>query len=423
MAKLDKVAKATEDSLNLQIKGWEIEINSLKTKVEEYRSRAESAQKEVEKLKNKFVKEQNQKLTSTFTQGINQFSEGAKQRIQHEIEQFAAFRSGQPAKGDIQERAELLRQIDIPSDDMSLAMTVPNAIPIFGGFSFSFRVQRPLVEALRRVSPVPFDSPTSAQSKITDPYKIRVDSEKEAQEIGCTINDFCTPHIQNWWIDTQDQLVREGTLIRTQLVEEIQADIQKISDELSNYIGEALNVDININPIQFPRFEFPGIDAQIQFQQEVYKKKERKEAKKEGVSRGFCEKEEHYQSRITYEKDVEVEHQRSFYEVDLRQTAQAIKQKIDRQADGSRYLLQRVIERQISDDFKNAEKQINDYIKRFQEELDRLLRDRETKEAEADQIRAKLEAQKVALNEYLSELTSIQESLNTWKPIHPVKSH
>ncbi len=282
LAKLDKVAKATEDSLNLQIKGWEIEINSLKTKV------------------------------------------------------------------------ELLPQADIPSDDVSLAMTVPNAIPLLGGFSFSFRVQRPLVEALRRVTPVPFDSPISAQSKITDPYKIRVASEKEAQEIGRTINDFCTSHIQNWWIDTQDQLVRDGTLIRTELVQEIQAEIQKISDELSNYIGEALNVDINVNPIQFPSFEFTGIDAQIQFQQEVYKKKEKKEVKKEGVSRGFCEKEEHYQSRITEEKDVEVEQQRSFYDVDLRQTAQDIKQKIDRQADGSRELLQRVIKRQIEDDFKNA---------------------------------------------------------------------
>ena len=420
LAKLDKVAKATEDSLNLQIKGWEIEINSLKTKVEEYRSRAESAKGRVEDV-NKSVKEQEQILTSRFTQGINRFAEGAKQKIQDEIEQFVQSRSGKPTKANIQERVELLPQADIPRDDVSLAMTVPNSIPVFGGLSLSLRVQRPLVEVLRRVTPVPFDSPISAQSKITDLYKIRVDSEKEAQEIGRSINDFCTPHIQNWWIDTQDKLVRDGTLIRTKLVQEIQAEIQKISDELSNYIGEALNVDINVNPIQFPSFEFTGIDAQIQFQQEVYKKKKKKEAKKEGVSRGFCEQEEHYQSRITYEKDVEVEQQRSFYEVDLRQTAQEIKQKIDRQADGSRELLQRVIKRQIEDDFKNAEKQINDYIKRFQDELDGLLRDRETKEAEADQIRAKLEVQKLALNEYLSELTSIRESLDSWKPLQAVK--
>jgi hypothetical protein len=49
------------------------------------------------------------------------------------------------------------------------------------------------------------------------------------------------------------------------------------------------------------------------------------------------------------------------------------------------------------------------------------LRDRETKEAEADQIRAKLEAQKAALNEYLSEMISIRESLDSWKPLQAVK--
>jgi hypothetical protein len=302
-----------------------------------------------------------------------------------------------------------------------MAITFPNGTPIVGGASVSFSIKHSLVEPLMRLISSSFDTPKYPQPEVTDPYKIRVDTEEEAQEIGRTINDFCTLHIQNWWIDTQDHLVRKGTLVRTQLVQEIQAKIQNLSDELSNYIGESLNVDINVNPIQFPNFEFPGIDAQIQVQQEVYRKKEKKEAKKEGVSRGFCEKEEHYQARISYEEDVEIEQQRSFYEVDLRETAEAIKHKIDRQADGSRHLLQRVVERQVSEDFKNAEKQINDYIERFQEELDRLLRDRETKEAEADQIRSKLEAQKTVLNEYLSELTSIRESLDSWKPMQTVK--
>ncbi len=50
-----------------------------------------------------------------------------------------------------------------------------------------------------------------------------------------------------------------------------------------------------------------------------------------------------------------------------------------------------------------------------------MLNKREMKEAEGDQIRAKLEAQKTALNEYLSDLTSIREALNTWKPIKMVK--
>jgi GTPase Era involved in 16S rRNA processing len=254
LAKIDKVAKATEDSLNLQIKGWELEINSLKIKVEEYRLRAESAKKKVQAVK-KSVKEQEQILTNRFSQGISIFAEGAKKQIQDEIDRIAKSRSGESPKPNIQDRDELLPQRVIPSNDVSVDLTLPNTIPIFGGFSFSFKVQRPLVEALKRVSPVPLDNPIATQSQINDPYKIRVDTEKKAQDIGRTINDFCAPHIENWWIDTQDQLVREGTLIREQLVKKIQTDIQQISNELSNHIGESLEVELNINPIQFPQFD------------------------------------------------------------------------------------------------------------------------------------------------------------------------
>jgi hypothetical protein len=39
-----------------------------------------------------------------------------------------------------------------------------------------------------------------------------------------------------------------------------------------------LQVELNINPIQFPRFEFEGIDAKIEHQQQVFTKgTERKE--------------------------------------------------------------------------------------------------------------------------------------------------
>jgi predicted nucleic acid-binding Zn-ribbon protein len=109
------------------------------------------------------------------------------------------------------------------------------------------------------------------------------------------------------------------------------------------------------------------------------------------------------------------------YEVDLRKTVKLIKQKIDTQVSGTQVLLHRVIEKQILADFRNAEKQINDYIQRFQDELDNLLREREKKEAEADRIRETLEDQKAALNEYLSELIFIRESLDSWKPRQTVK--
>lgn len=420
LAKLDKVAKATEDSLNLQIKGWELEINSLRIKVEEYRIRSESAKEKVKAVKNS-VKEQEQVLTNRFSQGIGEFAEGAKNQIQEEIDRFAKSRSGESANSNIQERTELSPRENIPSNDVSFGLTVPNAVPILGGFSLSFKVQRPLVEAFNRFTFSPIATSSSAQTKSFDPYKIRVQTKEEAQQIGRTINEFCAPHIQNWWLDTQDQLVREGTLIREQLVKKIQTDIQQISNELSNHIGESLEVELNINPIQFPSFEFDGIDAQVQHQVEVFTRN-KKETKyrpetRTKKSNSLCKGDKTYTEQVPYQATVQVEDQRSLYEVDLRETAKLIKQKIDTQVSGTQVLLHRVIEKQILADFSNAEKQINDYIKRFQDELDDLLNKREMKEAEADQIRAKLEAQKTTLNEYLSDLTSIRESLNTWKPM------
>ncbi|MEH1802131.1 MAG: hypothetical protein V7L13_23815 [Nostoc sp.] len=75
----------------------------------------------------------------------------------------------------------------------------------------------------------------------------------------------------------------------------------------------------------------------------------------------------------------------------------------------------------VLDDFKNAEQQINNYIKSFQDEFDRLLKERETREAEAEQIRETLNVQKVKLNEYLNEVTAIRVSLDNWKPLQRIR--
>lgn len=156
-----------------------------------------------------------------------------------------------------------------------------------------------------------------------------------------------------------------------------------------------MQVEMNISPIQFPSFEFPGIDAQIRHQIERIRV----------IERGLCNSEKTYDIPF------------STYEVDLRQAGEAIKQNIDKQVSSTQELLQLVIHNQVREDFRNAEKQINDYIDRFQTEFDCLLRERETRGAEADQIRAILESQKAQLKEYLNELFSIRESLYTWKPL------
>jgi GTPase Era involved in 16S rRNA processing len=401
LAKLDKVAKATEDSLNLQIKGWDLEINALKIKVEEYRRRAASAKEKVQAVK-KSVKGQEQILTNGFSQGISLFAEGAKGRIQYEIDRIAQSRTDSSV--------EFTQSLMQPSVDIDWGQIGELVGELGGGIIELLPGGKSLGKILRRsakatgslLDTIKNSFPKVIESKISDPYKLRVKTEEEAQQIGRTINEFCSPLIQNWWLDTQDKLVREGSQIREILVQRIQEDIQQISNELSDYLGEALQVELNINPIQFPDFEFKGIDAQIQEQQKIYKRLKTKT---------------HCCSNESYEVEAKVDSKRSFYEVDLGETSELIKQKIDEQVRRNLGLLQQVIKKQVSDDFTSAEKQIDDYIKRFQDELDGLLNKREMKEAEGDQIRAKLEAQKTALNEYLSDLTSIRESLNTWKPM------
>jgi hypothetical protein len=80
-------------------------------------------------------------------------------------------------------------------------------------------------------------------------------------------------------------------------------------------------------------------------------------------------------------------------------------------------LLQRVIQKQVSEDFQKGEKQINDYINRFQSQFDNLLKKRATREVKAPEIVAMLESQRIKVNEYLTQLQSIREVLDSWKPM------
>ncbi|MCC5611916.1 hypothetical protein LC612_35585 [Nostoc sp. CHAB 5834] len=126
-------------------------------------------------------------------------------------------------------------------------------------------------------------------------------------------------------------------------------------------------------------------------------------------------------SNKVYYVDVSYQDKQDFYDIDLRQTAKQIKHKIDEQVSKNQQLLQRVIEKQIEEDFRSAEHQINDFIKMFQDDFDRLLKERNTKEAEAEQIREILNIQKEKLTKYLLELTAIRVSLDSWKPLQTVR--
>lgn len=431
VAALDKQARAIENSLNTELRGWEMGIEALKEKVEEYRRRSQNAKDKVESVK-KAVGKEKQILIEGFSQGINTFADNAKAQIASEIDKIAETRS---AKSSKPKKTQLSRKISAPKSDISIrglgqmvgeiGEAVLGLFPVFGhGLGKVFKLSTSLLDKLSESVPETFNSSVSEQSvniEKFNPYIIRCKTQTEAQKIIKTINDFCAPHIENWWIDTQDELVRDGTSIREQLAHKIQEDIQKISDELSNYLGDALQVELNINPIQFPSFEFAGIDPAIKHQVEVFTRTEtRTEYQTETrskKSKSLCKGSKTYEVQVPIEKTVEVQDRRTFYQVDLQQTIGQVHKKIDDNVSGTLVLLERVIEQQVSADFRNAERQINDYIQRFQNDFDRVLKERETKEAEAPEILAKLEAQKIKLNEYLGELISIRQSLDCWKPV------
>lgn len=421
VAAFDKQAKAIEDTLNTELMGWQMGIEALKEKVEEYRKRSENARYKVESVK-KAVEQEKQILIQGFSQGVNTFADNAKAQIASEIDKIAESRS---AKSPKQKKIQRISKVvEVKPSNVGFGQmvgeiggTILELIPVIGqGLGKVFKLSASLWDKLTEDIPETFNTDISEQTDNNeefDPYVIRCKTKNEAQKIIKTINQFCAPHIQNWWIDTQDELIRDGTKIREELARRIQEDIQEISDELSNYLGDALEVKLNINPIQFPSFDFPGIDARVKdVQVAVVVGTQKKETGRESRC---CD------SDKVYYDDVEVIENRSFFDVNLQQTLESVKGKIDEQTSRNRQLLERVIEKQVKADFRNAEKQINDYIQRFQNDFDRVLKERQTKEAEAPEILAKLEAQKIKLNEYLSELISIRQSLDSWKPVQLVR--
>ena len=394
LAKLDKAVKAIEDSLNTELKVWGMEIEALKNQVKEYREKSESVTKNID-LVRKFSEAKKQKLIGRFTSEINTFAENAKNEIQKEIERLA----------------NLNTEIGNPTTDLKVTQSNVNReiteIPFLGESSIFVINERKatFVEAIKQAVVNLFNSNTdNPHSQV---YKLRVATREDAQNIRRAVNEFFGSQIQSWWIDTQDRLIRQGTRSREELVQEIQEQVQQISNEITTYIEEALKIELNINCIQFPSFEFLGIDTEIQSQQAVYASLE-----KETIT----ERDRNTSTNI-YQVDIPFEDKGDFLEIDLYQIAAQIKLKIDEQVSINQEIFKQVIERQIAADFQSAEQQIKNYIERFKDEFNYLVSEREKPEADTEEILVNLQAQKKQLNEYLSELNSIRESLNSWKPV------
>ena len=116
-----------------------------------------------------------------------------------------------------------------------------------------------------------------------------------------------------------------------------------------------------------------------------------------------------------YETTVPIKETRSFYEVDFRRASKQILQAIDAQVSVNKQMLERVIEKQIQDDFRSAENQLNDFINKFQSDFDHILREKEQKEAQAPEIINSLKAEKERLSKYLKDLQDVRDFLNSWK--------
>lgn len=385
LLELDKYSKQIEIYLVTSIAGWGTELSQLQQQVDEYARRSDSARRKVEQVK-KSVDAQSQKLVDEFSQEVGKFAETAKARIEFEIERFVkdgSYTSGERASKGDSFRGERLSN------------------PIFSG----------IVDAIQEIGKGLRDSLEgiirSEQLSTKDPYVIRLRDRKKAEKVGDEINNFCTPIIYEFWLETQDQLMRQGATIREDLTAKLEKDIQAISDELSAYLGRILEVEIENNPIQFPSFDFSGIDAKVQHQQEVFTRT-RKETRKK---KRCCKSSKSYEVDVPYQETI------SYYEVDLRQVQEAISQKIDEQVERTLILLERVIEKQVQEDFSKAKQQIEDYINLFQCEFDNLVFQRANYEAEAPQIIAYLEHQKEVLGQDMEELAVIGELLESCQPV------
>ncbi|MDJ0519686.1 MAG: hypothetical protein QNJ74_26630 [Trichodesmium sp. MO_231.B1] len=162
LARLEKAVKGIKDSFNTQIQGWEIELETLKQNVQEYAEKADNANQQVLEVK-KLVKQQEKKLIERFGQELQLFATDAKEQIKTEIEQLANSISDK-SKSEEQTKSK-------------------------GG----------LLKAIFKRFDNFFNQVKQQESK--NFYKVRFKEEKDAEKLIKTVNEYCSPHIQNLWVD------------------------------------------------------------------------------------------------------------------------------------------------------------------------------------------------------------------------------
>ncbi len=128
--KIDKSAKAIEDMLNTRISGWEIELETLKQKMEDYKRRTELARVKVGAVKES-IEQKKKHLIDVFSQGIDGFAKSAKIKIEEEI--YKVPKLSTSLKPIQTQPIASLQGIDIPCKEVNFRLGLPEYIPFIGG--------------------------------------------------------------------------------------------------------------------------------------------------------------------------------------------------------------------------------------------------------------------------------------------------
>jgi len=334
-------ANEMEILLQTSIQGWNIAVEELEEGLQEYAAGADRARMRLDEIKKNIITQQNQ-LTQTFNTEVNQFAQQATQKISQEIDAFvnqlnARNQSSSPAAG------------------------------------------RSLIESLLHFFR---DSSVSG-------HNIEFDSEEQAERAYDQINKCCTPIIQEFWLTTQDKLVRDGNSIRGQVAREIEQEIQVLSDELTILLGECLEIDFKPTPIKIPDYNFPGIDQRVEEQRrQVQETRDR-----------CCTSPESYTIEI------------SSYVINFQEVKRDFEKAIRRQKLTIQGLIEKVVNDQIQTDLDKAQQQFEDSFERVERELQHIIQKRSDRSMEVDQAIVSLKEKLAILQQYYQEIDRIKADL------------
>jgi len=392
---IEKAINAIDDTLKFRQAGWQTKYSDLKVKVKEYEKKTETAQKKVNSVKLS-VDQQKSFLVSGFQKGISGFAEGAKAAIERELNRIAKERSVDSNAIEIIENIEV-QPFVIPDEIKAFGQTAIGALPVPSPMKI---ILNAAVSLLDMITGSPASRVTRSPVRQNDPYKIKFSDHAEAKCFADQINTFFVCNISDWWIQVEEELINQGTFIQEVLSSKIQADIQAISNELSSYLGETLDIKLKPSPItKISSFEVKGIYTEIQEKLVALKRYDYETVS----SWSFCLPDD-----VIKSETIEIE-------IDLREILAVIEQRIDNMVAGSGNLLEKTISGRIKDDFGNSEKQIDEYIARFREEFALLLEQREKVGVDSTQIVKAINEQIAELETYSNKLISVKDSLHSWR--------